>query len=128
MFKIVVIYKNLEDLNDFRKFYLEVIFPQAKKVNGIIGTNITRVQQISEWVHTDLHDLQYILELHFESRDSLSKVGNTSDGQELLELLKGFSNGEFLYFMGNEQRFDKNHSGRFLDRPIWEQKSKETST
>jgi uncharacterized protein (TIGR02118 family) len=126
MFKVIVIYKNLEDVGSFQKFYTEEIFPRARKVPGIIGANITSiVQQISEEVPTHIDGLQFMMELHFETKDDISKVGDTAEGQELFRKIKEYTNSELLYLMGDGKVYDAKLQKLLLGNHIWENNKRE---
>ncbi len=125
LIKYITIYRNVEYLDVFHKFYTEEVLPRAQKIPDIISMNLTKIQQqLNEQVSPDLEKLQLFMELHFESEEAMRRVLESINGQELMRIIEEGSPGNISYFIGKENRFDadilKSGQGqKFIEQPKW---------
>jgi hypothetical protein len=120
MIKSVIIYKNVENSDAFKQFYLHEILPRVKNITGIIGINITNIlQQIREDVIPSIRGVQFIIELYFESEQTMNEVAHTFECQELMTIMKEKAQGEVTSLLGRQNTYT-NSRQKFLYAPRWD--------
>jgi hypothetical protein len=118
MIKSLILFKNLESKEMFRQFYLTQFLPRVKNISGVMGIKITNfLQQISQDIIPAIDGTQFIIELHFESKQEMSRVVETTECQELLKLIDEKSPGEVIYLLGHQTTY--NDKRKFLYPPRW---------
>ncbi|SFJ68944.1 hypothetical protein [Thermoflavimicrobium dichotomicum] len=96
MYKTVGIYKGIDDIEAFEKFYVKEVIPRMLKLPGVIKMNITRLYYTNPENQPDgLQDVQFIIETHYESLEAIHKVLDTPEGQELARIITGKNKGRW---------------------------------
>jgi hypothetical protein len=118
MIKSLILFKDLESKEVFRQFYLTQFLPRVKNISGVIGIKITNyLQQISQDLIPIIDGLEFVIELHFESKHEMSRVVETTKCQELLKLIDEKLPGEIIYLLGHQTTY--NDKQKFLLPPRW---------
>ncbi|MXQ52166.1 hypothetical protein [Shimazuella alba] len=118
MIKSLILFKDLKSKEVFRQFYLTQFLPRVKNISGVIGIRITNyLQQIGQDLIPIIDRLEFMIELHFESKQELSRVVETTEYQELLKLIDEKSPREIIYLLGHQTTY--NDKQKFLLLPRW---------
>jgi hypothetical protein len=128
MIKSVIVYKNVENSDTFKQYYLNEILPRVKNITGIIGINITNIlQQIQEDVIPSIRGIQFIIELYFESEQTMKEIAHTPECQELMSIMKEKAPGEVTSLLGQQNTYSNNRQ-KFLYAPRWDNEYKPDDT
>jgi hypothetical protein len=118
--KSVIVYKNVENSEIFKQFYLNEILPRVKNITGIVGINISNIlQQIREDVIPSIRGVQFIIELYFESEQAMKEVADTEECQELMSIMEEKAPGEVTRLLGRQTIY-RNDRQKFLYAPRWD--------
>lgn len=106
LIKSVSIFRNIDDIESFERFYKKVIFPRLHKMPGVIYTDVTQIAVLSEEkVAADLKGIEFIVETYFESYEAMQLIFSTPEGLEMMQIIEDYSPGELSVFVGNNTRF-----------------------
>ncbi|WP_044642344.1 EthD domain-containing protein [Risungbinella massiliensis] len=102
MFKTIGIYKGLEDVEKFQRFYVQEVMPRMLDLPGVQQMRITALTNTNpEDQPFDMGDVQFIIETFYDSPESVKQVTMTPEGQELIKIL-GTYRKNMAAFVGKE--------------------------
>ncbi|WP_028777134.1 hypothetical protein [Shimazuella kribbensis] len=113
MIKTISIFKNIDDPERFKEFYLNVVFPRVHELPGVLYTDVTSVVVLSDKLSEGLEGTQLIIETHFESQEAIFDIFASPEGHELMKLMEENSPGEMNMFLGKQKRFKANSSNQY---------------
>ncbi|MDQ3019110.1 MAG: EthD family reductase [Bacteroidota bacterium] len=87
MVKLIAYYKEPADKEDFDKKYFEDHLPLAKKMPGLIKTEIARLKNLGEG------NSKYYMQadMYFENRDVLNSAMSSAEGKAAAKNLMSFA-------------------------------------
>jgi hypothetical protein len=105
LIKSVTVFRKIDDIEAFERFYTKVVFPRLHKMPGVLYTDVTRIAVLSEEkMSPDLKGIEFIVETYFESYESMQLIFSTPEGLEMMQIIEDYSPGEFSVFIGNKKR------------------------
>jgi uncharacterized protein (TIGR02118 family) len=95
MVKLVAMYRNPENVQDFDRHYFEVHVPLAEKMPGLKKIEVNRIFGTP----AGLSDIYLIAEMYFEDKDALMNALNSAEGRAAGKDVMGFAgNIVSMYF------------------------------
>lgn len=104
MIKSIAVYKGITDMEEFIKHLHENICSRFLQFPGVIGMNITKVQEMDSKVPQDFQGMQIIIETYFESPQVVDNVFHTKQGAEILQQIHNVPSGSMSVFFGEEYK------------------------
>lgn len=102
MFKTIGIYKGLDDVAKFQRFYVQEVMPRMLELPGVQQMRITALTNTNpEDQPFDMGDVQFIIETFYDSPESVKQLAMTSEGQEMIKIL-GTYRKNMAAFVGRE--------------------------
>lgn len=87
MFKTVGIYKDLEDPEEFQKYYMNEIMPRMLTLPGVVKMKITSLKNTNPNEQPpELRGIQLIIETYYESPHFIKNNAMTPKGKKLIQL------------------------------------------
>lgn len=104
MYKTITIYKNIKDHKKFKELYLDQLLPQYRYLPGCICTDVTSVHSINDEMSGEIGEIQYIIETHFESLESMNAVLTSPEIAEHMMRALQETPGDLFFYTGNTAR------------------------
>ena len=97
MVKLIALYRNPADTEEFEKHYNEVHMPLVEKIPGLLKTEVARLKGFPG------QDVKYymITEMYFEDIDSLNAGMASAEGKASGRDLMGFAKDYVEMFIGH---------------------------
>jgi hypothetical protein len=107
MIKTIGLFKNIDNLDEFEQYYVNIVLPKVLKIPGVIKMDITSLLHSNDEQPEGLDDICLIVETYFESLEVFQEILESGENLDLTEEVISFSNGQskFGIFMGKEKTF-----------------------
>ncbi|WP_168188774.1 EthD family reductase [Thermoflavimicrobium daqui] len=108
MYKLIVLYKDIIDLESFEQFYYDHHVPRILKLNGIVKVEVTYLFPADEQQQSQTEP-NYSLksEIYFESPEAFEITVNSPEGVELIEEMLEYAGDKMIAYLGKEIVFTK---------------------
>lgn len=100
MYKSTVLYGHPDDPAEFDRYYDEVHIPIAKKMRGLTGWTITKLEPDADGNPPEYH---LVAELYAHTRDDLLAVFASTEGEAAADDVQKFATGGVTYLFGPVQ-------------------------
>jgi uncharacterized protein (TIGR02118 family) len=97
MVKLIALYRNPANIEEFEKHYYETHMPLVEKIPGLIKTEVAKLKGFPG------QDIKYFMatEMYFDSLDSLNEGMASSEGKVSARNLMSFAKDYVEMYIGN---------------------------
>ncbi|WP_188432467.1 EthD family reductase [Kroppenstedtia guangzhouensis] len=105
MYKTVGIYRKMEDVQEFERFYISEFMPRMLKLPGVLEMKISKLVP-TQLPNQDpgLQDIQLVVETYYESAETIRQLMATEEGRQLGSLLAAKGQGKIGAYVAQEYK------------------------
>ncbi len=108
MVKVYYIFREIDDLADFKENFFRTLLPMMLQAPGSLGVKITTMLPMSSDMSQDVKGVQMVAESIFETQVAVDQVVTSQVGQKLMETANQLP-GELSIYMGEEKTYSPSH-------------------
>jgi hypothetical protein len=104
MYKTITIFKNIKDHKKFKALYIDQLLPSYRYLPGCICTDVTYIKTINDEMSGEIGEIQYIIETHFESEETMNAVLTSPEIAEHMMRALQETPGDLFFYTGHTAR------------------------
>lgn len=104
MIKVINIFREIEDLETFKKQFFAELLPTILRFPGILGVKITTVLPMSSDMSQDIEGVQFVIDQCCKSQEVIDQLVHSPEGQAIMEAMSQLP-GELSVYVGQERTY-----------------------